>query len=372
MKGGGKTYAALTWLILLLGLGVAALRQGVAVDTSVMALLPTEEQKPLVQRAVDHQTARYANRLLLVISAPQPARARAGVQLAVERLAALDRLAELQWQAPDSVRALDALFPYRFVLLGDDTRARLSEDAGARQAELALQRLFNPLFPGGGQLLDDPFGLYTDLLLGLEAQMPIQVEDGFLRLRASAQPAYLLVLQLKGDPFSLGVQQGVKAVLDPLQLELQQQGISLARSGLLLHAAAGAEQARGEISTIGLGSLLGILLLLRVVFRRLRTLGLVLLPVLVGMLSALAVTLLVFGRVHMITVAFGAGLVGVAVDYAMHFICEAHHQPRDRVAGRLFSGLLLGLLSSVLAYGALALHPFRGCDKWPFSVPPGW
>jgi len=355
-----KVYAALVWLILLLLLSAVALRQGVTMDTSVMALLPAEEQQPLVQRAVDHQAAGYANRLLLVISASDKSRARAGVHLAAERLTALNAIANLQWQAPDSSDTLDELFPYRFSILSDQTRERLEEASGERQASLALDRLFNPISVPGHSLLEDPFGLYTDLLLALQSKTPIQAEAGLLRLSASTQPAYLIALQLEADPFSLTVQETVKAVLDPLKAELQQQGVNLERSGLLFHAAAGAEQARVEISTIGVGSLLGIVLLITLVFRSMLPLVLVLLPVLVGIQVAVAVTLLVFGQVHMITAAFGAGLVGVAVDYSMHFICESHRLPRERVAGRLFTGLLLGLGSSVLAYIGLALAPFPG------------
>ncbi|PSL16643.1 putative exporter [Marinobacterium halophilum] len=356
----GRKVAAWVWLLVVLTLGFTALRQGAVIDTSLMALLPASEQQPLIKRATEQQAAAYADKLLLVISAEDELLARTGVQLAVDRLKALDTQTRLTWQAPDSETAVDELYPYRFTLLSQETRTRLSTGNGSLQYQLALQRLLNPISGFGSDPLQDPFGLYTDLMLSLQSDVPVYFDSGLLRLKASEQPAYLLSLQLLEDPFSLSVQHTVNAVLEPLMLELAQQGISLHRSGLLLHAAAGAEQARTEMSTIGLGSLLGIILLITFVFRSPLPLVLVLLPVATGALMAVAATQLLFGRVHMITVAFGAGLVGVAVDYALHFLCEARVLPLDRIIRKLFAGLLLGLISSVLAYAGLALAPFPG------------
>lgn len=352
--------AALLWLAVILTLCVAAWQRGPVVDTSLMALLPESEQQPLVKRATEQLSAEFSNKMLLVVSAEDNDRAQAAVQLAATRLQSLGGMARLTWQAPPAEQALNELYPYRFTLLSPEVRERLNTENGAPQYRMALQRLFNPLSGFALDPLQDPFGLYTDLALSLQSGAPIRTENGLLRLVAAEQPAYLISLQLLADPFSLKVQQQVGSVLESLAAELQQQGVSVHRSGLLLHAAAGAEQARAEISTIGLGSLLGIVLLILVVFRSLWPLGLVLLPVVTGSLVAVAATLLLFGRIHMITVAFGAGLVGVAVDYALHFICEARVSPRYQIIRKLFAGLLLGLVSSVVAYAALALAPFPG------------
>ncbi|MBM7456141.1 putative exporter [Oceanisphaera litoralis] len=356
----GMRFAALLWLAVILAACILAWHRGPVVDTSLMALLPASEQQPLVKRAIERQTAEFSDKLLMVVATDDNDNAQAAVRLAATRLQALEGVARLTWQAPLSDPARDELFPYRFTLLSSEARERLNSENGVLQYQMALQRLFDPLSGFSSDLLRDPFGLYSDLALSLQSGVPIRVENGLLRLVAAERPSYLLSLQLTADPFSLKVQQVVRAVLDPLGVELQQQGVSLYRSGLLLHAAAGAEQARAEISTIGLGSLVGIILLMLVVFRSIWPLGLALLPVVIGSLMATAVTLLLFGRIHMITVAFGAGLVGVAVDYAMHFICEARVLPREQIIRKLFSGLLLGLVSSVVAYAGLALAPFPG------------
>ncbi|UTW03893.1 hypothetical protein KDX31_02340 [Amphritea atlantica] len=360
---------AFLWLMVAIGVVVAAIRQGPAFDTSLMALLPATEQRPEISRAVDKLAEDFSAQVLLVIAAEEKTVARDAVAIAAQRLAALSDVANIDWQLDDSALGANELYPFRFSVLSDGLRNRLLAGQDRQQYQLALQQLFSPLSGGYQDPLGDPFALYADLQMSQQSGLQMTLEQGLFRLTAAELPAYVIRLRLQQDPFSLPIQQRVLAVVDPLDQELEQLGVQLYRSGLIWHAAAGAQQAKTEISTIGLGSLLGIVLLMLLIFKRISSLGAVLLPVLMGCLMASAVTLLIFGRIHLITLAFGAGLVGVAVDYALHFICERQVQPADRVVKNLFAGLLLGLVSSVIAYAGLALAPFPGLRQMAvFSV----
>lgn len=367
LQKGGLT--ALLWLIVVMGVVMAAVRQGAAFDTSLMALLPATEQRPEISRAVDKLAKEFSGQVLLVISSKEKAVARGAVAVAAQRLSSLSDIATIDWQLDDSAVAANELYPFRFSVLSDGVRNRLLAGQDKQQYQLALQQLFSPFSGGYQDPLGDPFGLYSDLQMTQQSGLQMTLEQGLFRLSAAEQPSYVIRIRLQKDPFSLPVQQRVLAVVDPLDQELEQSGAQLYRSGLIWHAAAGATQAKTEISTIGLGSLLGIVLLMRLVFKRSSSLGAVLLPVLIGCLMASAVTLLTFGKVHLITLAFGAGLVGVSVDYALHFICERQVQSADQVVKNLFTGLLLGLVSSVVAYAGLALAPFPGLRQMAvFSV----
>ncbi|RTE65961.1 hypothetical protein EH243_09775 [Amphritea opalescens] len=360
---------ALLWLIIVIGVILAALRQGPAFDTSLMALLPTTEQRPEISQAVEKLSADFSGQVLLVVAADDRDIARQAVAVAAQRLAALSDIARVDWQLNDTTIMSNELYPFRFNVLSNTVRNRLLAGQGQQQYQSALQQLFSPL---SGRALDpirDPFGLYHDLQMTRQSALQITLEQGLFRLTGADTPAYLIRLSLNYDPFSLPIQQRVLGVVDPLEQELNLQGAQLYRSGLVWHAAAGAQQAKNEISTIGLGSLVGIVLLILLVFKRVNVLAAVLLPILIGCLMAGAVTLLTFGRIHLITLAFGAGLVGVSVDYALHFICERQTTAADRVVKKLFAGLFLGLASSVIAYAALALAPFPGLRQMAvFSV----
>src|SRR5690606_6727072 len=94
------------------------------------------------------------------------------------------------------------------------------------------------------------------------------------------------------------------------------------KAGVPLHAESAAVQANREVNTIGWGSLAAVLLLVWLAFRSLRPLLLVALSLLVGCAVALTVTVLVFGKVHLLTLIFGASLVGVAEDYGIHWFAS--------------------------------------------------
>jgi predicted exporter len=133
-------------------------------------------------------------------------------------------------------------------------------------------------------------------------------------------------------------------------------------AGVILPAAAAARQADREMSTIGWGSLIGIVLLVWLALRSPRPIGLVLLSLGVGTIGALSVTALVYPKVHVITLVFGASLVGTAADYGLNFLCARVGEERDPwiVMRELLPGLSFGVVTTVVAYLGLALTPFPG------------
>jgi inosine-5'-monophosphate dehydrogenase len=76
--------------------------------------------------------------------------------------------------------------------------------------------------------------------------------------------------------------------------------------------------------------------------------------------------------VHVLTLVFGASLVGVAEDYGIHWFASRQAEPADRrwkLLRHLLPGLWLALLTSALAYLALGLAPFPGLRQMAlFSV----
>src|SRR5690606_32685258 len=91
-------------------------------------------------------------------------------------------------------------------------------------------------------------------------------------------------------------------------------------TGVVFFAHAGTESAKSEISLIGTGSVTGIVMLMIAAFRSLRPLYLALASIGCGCALAFTVTMWTFGSIHLTTLVFGAALVGVSVDYALHYL----------------------------------------------------
>jgi predicted exporter len=263
----------------------------------------------------------------------------------------------------------EELFPYRFSVIDTGIRDSLLGGEYQRLNDRALMRLYGPISAGSDSIIGDPFGLYFELMLNRPNELNLLVSNSLLKVTNTEIPAYLLILTLNGNPFSTVLQHKVLAAIET-QHRLISPGVkSIRMSGMLIHAAAGARQAKSEISTIGFGSIIGIVITMLLVFRRFKPLLLLLFPVAIGCLLASAMVLLIFGKVHLVTFAFGAGLVGVSIDYALHFLCERRISPANQVLDKILPGLLLGLFSSVMAYAAQALTPFPGLRQMAtFSV----
>jgi len=373
MKGNIFTLksVALGWLLLVAVVIVLALRQGPAFDSSILSLLPKSDQQPLVQVAIEQMSKDFSERLILVLSGSNDQKLRAAVELMARKLALLPDVSKVYWQVEGSeVTGLrEELYLYRFSVIDTGIRNLLLAGEYQQISDRALVRLYGPLSTGGNSIIEDPFGLYFELNVNRSSELNIQISNSLLRLINTELPSYLLILTLKGDPFSSELQHRVLGAIAAQHSLMPATVKTIGMSGMLLHAAAGARQAKSEISTIGFGSLTGIVIAMLLVFRRFKPLLLLLFPVVVGCIFASAMVLLIFPRVHLVTFAFGASLVGVSIDYALHFLCERRVSAANQVLDKILPGLLLGLFSSVIAYAAQALTPFPGLRQMAtFSV----
>ncbi len=109
--------------------------------------------------------------------------------------------------------------------------------------------------------------------------------------------------------------------------------------------------------------MIGIVALILLALGSIRYLWVALIPIFVGVLGGLVVCLLVFSKLHVITVVFGASLVGVCIDYCLHFF-SYHRSSRQWNAARsmrnLLPTMLFGMFTTVLGYAAIGLSPLVG------------
>ena len=362
--------AAWAWLLVVGVVLALAIKSGPIFDSSIMSLLPKSEHRPLVQEAIEQVSASFSKRLIILASADNEKKAQEAIRSLAQSLAALPEVSQVYWKvsANDMGEIQQALYPYRFSILDEASREHLLKGHFENIQAKALSSLYSPL---GGQssLIEDPFGLFGALNLNRQRTSHIQVSNAFLQVTGAELPTYMMAVTLAGDPFRPAIQQKVLGHITERSRGLDESGVTLRMSGMLLHAEVGAKQASHEIMTIGLGSFLGIAVVMLWIFRQLKPLLLMTVPVLLGTVVATSLTMLVFGQVHLITLAFGVGLVGVSIDYALHFICVRQGLPADKVLGRILPGLLLGLFSSVMAYAAQSYAPFPGLQQMAvFSV----
>jgi predicted exporter len=135
-------------------------------------------------------------------------------------------------------------------------------------------------------------------------------------------------------------------------------------TGVFFYAAEGMAAGQYDVSRIGLGSVIGIIVLMLIVFRSLMPIFYSLLSIACGVVMAMVVTLLLFGKIHIFALVFGSAIIGVSIDYAFHFFahrqCGGEDWQSKKSMRNIYPAIGLALLTSSLAYLTLLFTPLPG------------
>ncbi|MEQ3696275.1 MAG: hypothetical protein ABNH02_04820 [Pseudomonadales bacterium] len=306
----------------------------------------------------------------------------------------------------DPVRALLAVPSQKlsatiFVLISNDERRLAHQSAGnlfqrAEQSNLfkeilwqrdpeelasqyeSLQR-FALNFSSPEQFVEDDYSNWLmtkwfgfDTPIGMLQRDPLQIDAGINRFFAEQMSdtqvfddapyferagEWGTLLQLDAGKLASSImwQRDFNVWLEAEQARAETEGYQILAVGSARYAYAAMDQAKGEVSTIGLASLIAIISLLLLVFRRAFLIAVVFYPLAVGTGAALLITQLIFGQIHILTTVFGACLMGVSVDYAFHWLFAKSEQREQRISGLL----ALSAVSSILVFLAQALSPYE-------------
>jgi predicted exporter len=178
--------------------------------------------------------------------------------------------------------------------------------------------------PKLGAFRDDPFGLFAGWMQERAGETPVRPRDGRLFVEGEGRQYVLLTYCPEAERVFAGRAVGIGAAAGRGQscCRAAVPSAEVIQAGVVLHAAAAGRQASREIHTIGVGSLVGIVLLTWLTFRSVKPIALIVLAIGIGFLGALSVCWLLFGRIHLLTLVFGASLIGVAQDYGIYFLCH--------------------------------------------------
>jgi len=339
-------------------------------ETGFLALLPTTEQKPEIAKATKQHNELMARKVIWLSGAATSQAAIVQAQQLKQRLqqSGLFSRIELEFSVQNYRESYQQLFPFRYQLLDPQTKLTLTRNPKDLIAQ-NIEILYSPI--GQIQSTDlerDPLLLFSRYF---NAQNPIKlnVEQGVVILHDEQKYWALLLTDLQDSTNKLEELETLLDLVGSAKSQTHAAGGELMVSGMPLFTAFGAQSANQEISTVGIGSSVGILLLMLLTFRSPRPLLLSFLAIGCGMFSALVLSVLFFGKINIITLVFGASLIGVADDYAVHFFCDSFGSedwnPR-RGLRYILPGLFIGLLTHLLSYAGLGFSPFPGLQEMAF------
>ena len=147
--------------------------------------------------------------------------------------------------------------------------------------------------------------------------------------------------------------EGIDEAIDSCRLEAQMP-VSADYFGAIAVAAGNATQMkRDTILTMGIA--LGLLLLLLAFFyRRLRVIFLLILPVAMGALFAIAMMQLIRGELSTIAIGAGSIILGIAINYSIHFFTHLKHTgSRTTTIADLAGPMTIGSITTIGAFLSL-------------------
>lgn len=362
------------WSVLFLMATVLFLYQlnaGIKIESDILKLLPSDEQDQVVENAVRTLGDAVGSKTVYIISSPDYGQARSAADFFHNKLLDTQLFKSVSYRVDPKLQQqlFDVYFQHRHMLLAEKQREFLKAGEFDVLEKNALAQLYSPIStPFVAMIAQDPFLLFGDAIndmLGL-ATMGFTVRDGVLSKSDSKTNHLLISAVMEKSPFSAQVQHQYQKFFDESvnAIVLKYPDVEIISSGVIYHATAGANSAKRQISTIGVGSFLGIVVLIIVVFRSLMPLLICLLPIGAGVICAIAVCIFVYGEVHLFTLVFGASLVGVSIDYAFHYFAEQYDCGEDWNARdgltRIMPGISLGLVTSLLGYLCLFVADFPG------------
>lgn len=363
-------WLAKIWLVVVLALAghQAYLWSGhLRLDTDILAMLPQDERNPAVQNATRQLADAAARRVVVLIGARDWDNAKQAGDRYARSLADSKLPLSLRYQMGDAGDWLSFFSPYRNQLLSPAQREHLTLQSTELLAQSAVAALYQPAIglPRQGEWKDDPLNLSGGWLGERAAESKVRVRDGRLYLTAAGQHYVLLSMEQGGPAFSVRAQQALIPVMEAAKAAALKNSpqVTVLSAGVPLHAAAAASQAEREVHTIGVGSLIGIVLLTVLAFSAIRPRILVTLSIAVGLMAAISVCTLVFGRLHLITLVFGASLVGVAENYGSNYFSSRQGRPPEArwvMLKEQAPVMWLAMLTTAIGYALLALTPFPG------------
>ncbi|MGC3024885.1 MMPL family transporter [Burkholderia sp. DN3021] len=336
-------------------------------QTNLLALLPATEANPVAEKAVETIGNMLGGRTVYLVTDRDAARAKAAAKQFGARLAHSGAFRSVTVEVPpfDVSQIAATYLLARFGLLTEADRASL-ERRDAALADRLARRLYGP--PADGlptAVADDPFGWLQHWLAGLPlATSNLALEDGMLVSHRDGVTGVLVMTSLAGSAYESKVQRAVRDATADAERSVgtDYPGARIDRAGAVFYAEAARASAERDVHVIGAVSLIGIALLLTSVFRTPRLLVLAFASTAFGIACALAATLLVFGKLHLLTLVFGVSLIGEAVDYSIQYfvvhLSVGKQWDARRGAAAVRPALAVALATSLLGYAILMWVPF--------------
>lgn len=247
--------------------------------------------------------------------------------------------------------------------LNPEQEAKLLFDAGSVQQRAA--RLKQTLLSPQAYLVK-PVARHDPLLLTLNAFK--QWRDKF-QIQADAHSRMLhLILQSRPQAFDFEAQHQLQVRMNTVLTEFNLQHgnrLDYRMTGVPVFAVAAQKEIKADVQKVTTLSSISVIFAFLLLLRSFKALLWTMLILVSAMATGALLTSLVFGSTHALTIALGATLIGVCIDYPIHTMVHSAATLPDAgtAVRRIWPSMLLGGVTTMIGYLALVFTGYPGFQQ---------
>ncbi len=252
------------------------------------------------------------------------------------------------------------LFRNRFILSNASGPENYQVKSLRAHLERRLEDLSSALAPMIKKTLPrDPTGEFENVLDNWRSSLDIKKINGIYFSRDNKR-SLILVMPKAGATDLNKLQEAIDEV-NNAYLDVEHAQTKLLLSGPGIIALSASEKIRGDVKILSLLATVIVIAFLYLAFGNSQVVLLSVVPLASGMLAGAAAVTIIFNSVHGVTIAFGATLIGIAVDYPMHFFSHLNGRKTPSEAiGHIWRTLRLSVLTTIIGFSSLLFSGYSG------------
>lgn len=347
------------------------IRGGFSINTDLFDILPPTHSTKLVAEADKIMSSRSSRNVVILASHSDFSVAKDAIERMYGDFQGHPAFESISLYFDSTVlnQISDYIFTHRYSLLNQANMDLLNRGDGEFLVNQALSKIYSPFTITGLQYLsEDPFMLTETILqdflsssfAGSTAMSP---RENILCTQWEGKWYLMIQGSLTREATAITETEGIIPALKSFALEQETRnpGLDFIFSGVPFHSFESSSNAQREISLISTISLAIVLLVLILVFKSAIPVLVSIVNIGISALMAVAAVLLCFGEMHIMTLVFGTTLIGLGVDYSIHFFMTQKNgnaqNGRDALQAT-FKGITFGFLSTQICFILLFFAPF--------------
>ena len=338
------------FILFLVTIGILVLIRPAHTETNILrAIFSTKNDNLLVDLS-----NRFSAKINIIVESENPQKAE---EISKTFYSKIDKH-KIQSSNISYTQILEDYEKYSNNLLSNKTRKYLINKQYDKVEEKAYETLYNPITPPIGSIENDPFLLLTDFVMNFSDKK--QLPENFTPIQFNDKYYSLVMLNVDSQiALSPTIMNSEVKKLIKLQKDLNTKEAKIYLTGAPSHSYYASSHSIFEINLIGILSTLFVIGLVYFYFGSLIPLLPISISIGCGIYTGYCITALTFGDIHILTFVFSTTLIGVCVDYSLHyFVAIKNEKNKTNIIKDIFKSLTVSLITTVSAFLILLFADF--------------